>query len=179
MYEKNKLAEAKYFYSQMIKNRGKRDVYSHNLSAFLSASRSVLQYASEEVRTKPNGQRWFDDYVFKTPIFKFFKEKRDINIHDKPIEPNKNADINFNETIHVSEQVSAILRNKNGKIKQQINSGKTEQSQDIAYTPSVVKLRYIFVDWPGNEDVETLSKLYLDELEIFINDGLNKGLIIG
>ena len=179
MYEKNKISEARYFYSQMIKSRDNREVFIYSLSAFLSSARSVLQYAHKEAKAKPNGQKWYDGHISKVRVFKFFKNKRDINIHDEPIEPNKAIDINFKEIVHISESVSIILRNSDGKIKQQYNSEEPKQPQGTAYTPSIIKLRYKFDDWPGNEDVETLSKLYLDELEIFVNDGLKKGLITG
>ena len=80
MFEKEKIEEAKYFYDEMIKKHKDRKIFCFNLSAFLSASRSILQYALEEAKTKNNGQNWFDNHIHSNPIFRFFKDKRDINI---------------------------------------------------------------------------------------------------
>ena len=49
-----KLAEAKYFYDRMVEVQNtvvshNREYFIYNFSAFLSASRSVLQYMLEEI----------------------------------------------------------------------------------------------------------------------------------
>lgn len=54
--ERSKLAEARYFYSRMRKEVDDREAFTCNLSAFLAAARSVLQYALKEAKTKTGGQ---------------------------------------------------------------------------------------------------------------------------
>src|ERR1051325_3352821 len=85
MNELKKLQEARYFYTKMIDEQQNKDKFLYNLSAFLSAARSVLQYAKEEVKNKPSGQNWYDNLMNSSRILKFFKDKRDLNIHEKPI----------------------------------------------------------------------------------------------
>jgi hypothetical protein len=47
-----KLAEAEYFYGRMQAERYNDAAFLHNLSAFLAAARSVLQYALKEAKAK-------------------------------------------------------------------------------------------------------------------------------
>jgi len=44
------------FYSRMLAEIDNPDQFRFNLSALLTASRTVLQYALEEAKTKPKGQ---------------------------------------------------------------------------------------------------------------------------
>ena len=81
MYELKKLNEAKYFLKRMIEETNQIDHFIFNLSAFLSSSRSILQYALEELKTKQGGQKWYNQYMTNEAMFRFFKDKRDINIH--------------------------------------------------------------------------------------------------
>jgi hypothetical protein len=93
-----KLAEAKYFYDRMVEVQNtvvshNREYFIYNFSAFLSASRSVLQYMLEEIEQKKDpiqqleARQWYDKKMAASPRLKFFKDKRDINIHVSPIKP--------------------------------------------------------------------------------------------
>ena len=42
-----------------------------------------------------------------------------------------------------------------------------------------VTIEYRFGDWSGSDDVISLSQMYIDELQLIINDGVNKGFITG
>jgi len=75
MYELDKIEEAQYFYSQMLKEASDRDHFKHNLSAFLTAGRSVLQYALEEAQGKKKGQSWYDSQLSQNAVVKFFSVK--------------------------------------------------------------------------------------------------------
>ena len=75
MFERKKLEEAKYFYKAMIKEREDREFFCYNLSAFLSASRSVLQYSLEEDKTKKDGKKWYDSHMTNNPIFNSYPIK--------------------------------------------------------------------------------------------------------
>ncbi len=56
VHEATKIREAEYFLGQMLCTQNQLQHFTYNLSAFLSAARSVLQYALAEAKTKPNGQ---------------------------------------------------------------------------------------------------------------------------
>src|SRR5207249_2882101 len=63
MHEEGKLQEASHFLGQMRSSLEDPEVFRYNLSAFLSAGRSVAQYALKEAQTKPGGQVWYDRFV--------------------------------------------------------------------------------------------------------------------
>jgi len=179
MHERKKLGEAKYFYSQMIEKQGHRENFMHNLSAFLSSARSVLQYALNEAKIKPRGQQWYDNRMSTSPVLKFFKDKRDINIHTEPIRPLAHYKSELTDTIHISDSVSITLRDKNGNIKQQYSSGQPEPIPKESETQAVMEIKYKFDDWVGSEEILTLCQMYIQELENVIKDGVNKGFITG
>jgi hypothetical protein len=97
----DKLKEAEVFYEEMAEhlNNGDPDKFRYKLSAFLNATRSCLQYLYERAKwwAKPKSippiiidrsmLAWYDTKVAESKTLKFFKHKRDINIHKAPIDP--------------------------------------------------------------------------------------------
>jgi hypothetical protein len=77
-HEKRKLAEARYFYSLMRQEVNDREKFTFNLSAFLSAARSVLLYALETPKNKNGGQQWYDNHIAASSVLSFFRDKRDL-----------------------------------------------------------------------------------------------------
>jgi len=53
MHEQTKINEAKYFLAQMTALVDDRAAFNFNLSAFLAAARSALQYAHNEANRNP------------------------------------------------------------------------------------------------------------------------------
>ena len=88
MDEAEKLREAAYFLGRMREAQAERSeaVFRFELSAFLSAGRSVLQYACEEAK-RAGQQQWYQQAVVSDPCIPFLKEERDANIHDRPVAP--------------------------------------------------------------------------------------------
>ncbi len=95
MHEYEKLEEARHFLERMRQATEPKG-FQYELSAFLSAARSALQYALEEAKSKTGGQKWYDDAVKSLPLVSFFKEKRDLSVHEAPVIPS------FGVTIGVS-----------------------------------------------------------------------------
>ena len=85
MNERHKLEEARYFLQRMRDEHETPRHFRFELSAFLGAARSVLQYALEEAKGKAGGKRWYDQMVAQEPILTYFKDKRDANIHSAPV----------------------------------------------------------------------------------------------
>ena len=106
----------------MVEEQRNRDNFTHNLSAFLASSRSVLQYTLLEAEKTNGGQKWYESYMLTSSILKFFKDKRDINIHTKPVSLIAKYEASFKETLCISDSVSVILTDKNGNINQQHSS---------------------------------------------------------
>ena len=180
MYEKVKLDEAKYFYSQMVATFDDRQAFTHNLSAFLSAARSVLQYALEEAGKKTGGQRWYDRQMSASRILKEFKDKRDVNIHKQPVSPTKNISVTMTATIGIKASASVIVRDANGNIKYQSPpETPTPEKKTVPKQAPEIKERYIFSDWSGPEGIMELCQKYLDELEYFVEDGIKQGFLTG
>jgi hypothetical protein len=117
MNETKKLQEAKYFLTKMEETREDPNSFVYNLSAFLSASRSVLQYVFNETRKTANGNQWYQSFVKSSNTLKFFKDKRDVNIHEKPVSPPSNVQINITDSAQISESILIVVRDKDGNIK--------------------------------------------------------------
>jgi hypothetical protein len=179
MHEKVKLKEAKYFYSMMVKEQENYENFKFNLSAFLSSTRSVMQYALREAQAKPGGQFWHDS-LMKSPVLEHFKGKRDVNIHEVPIDAQKSTLIEIMETIYLSESVHVVITDKNGNVKEDRDIPVTPPPSDRTGESSVKSSStYNFADWPGDEDILTLCDQYLRALEIVIQDGITRGFITG
>jgi hypothetical protein len=95
--------EAEYFLQRMRENSSDRDDFKYNLSAFLSAARSVRWVLCEEHKNKPNFERWWNSKRKWTRLKKgeklsditdqvraanvFFDETRNITIHKRSVRP--------------------------------------------------------------------------------------------
>ncbi len=177
MHEQAKLDEAKHFYDQMLKSLQSRRLFRINLSAFLSASRSVLQYAEKEAKTKQGGKTWYDDRISASSILRFFREKRNIEVHQEPTIPKLLWMLGLGGTIRPSGALSIIKKDAQGNILQTYSS---QENQSSIYGPNgktTVTRRYSFKDWSGNEDIPTLALMYLQELENFVKEGIQKGYL--
>lgn len=176
MNERSKLEEARFFYREMEKAHDDREAFPYNLSAFLSAARSVLQYAEREVDGTPS-QAWYDNTMASSDVLGFFKGKRDLNIHEEPVQPKQ--DIHITVSRQLSEGVSLTVRDEEGNIVDEYEDPPDEPGPDEPRSETNVDRRWIFDDWPGNEDTPTLCRQYLDELETFIDEGGKDGHITG
>ena len=60
--ERYKIGEAKFFLARMEESYQNREAFRYYLSAFLTAARSVLQYAREESSSKGR-QQWYKETI--------------------------------------------------------------------------------------------------------------------
>jgi len=183
MHETKKLDEANYFYSRMMEEQKNRNTFIYNLSAFLSAARSVLQYALKEAEHKAGGEKWYKSHISASPVLKFFKDKRDFNIHTEPVHAQAQHSVNMAATGSASVSLSYIVFDKDGKIKQQ-SSPDCPQEKSIekpkeSENSSRHEVRYKFGNWTGNEDILTLCQRYIQEIDVVIKDGVAKGFLTG
>ena len=182
MYESEKLDEAEYFLQQMAKCQSDHLPHRYNLSAFLSAGRSVLQFAREEARSRPGGQAWYDSQVTDNPIVRFFAERRNWSTHTEPVRPIGEIQMHIEETLHFCDDMTeaVVIRYDNpgpSKVQQQA-------SRWFAWLPNWPHPSKVtmsgacrFKEWPGTEDLPTLCSLYLVELRKILADGQNKGFL--
>lgn len=178
MHEQEKIKEAEYFYGRMTAEVAQRDNFKCEFSAFLSAARSVLQYACKEAEAKPGGKKWYDAYLASSPVLQFFRTKRNINIHTEPIDPLMAISISVSDSISLSGSFSATVL-REGKVVREIKPDPpAPQKPPIKKEaePSIER-RYIFADWSGSEDVFELARKYLSELRAVVEDGIAKGFL--
>ena len=155
MHERHKLDEASYFIERMRAEHDNRTAFRFELSAFLGASRSVLQYALREASTKPEGRKWYDQALTRDPIFAFFKELRDDNIHTQPARPAAAFTTAESDYLEIDEETI------------------------IPYRHTTTSIRHTFADWKGNESVLELVDRYLSALRILVDEGIAKKMISG
>ena len=150
--------------------------FHFELSAFLSSARSVLQYANEEARTKQNGTSWYVNYVTGHSVLKFFKDKRDINIHAEPVKTHKHMEVTDYIDFQISESVHIEVTKEDGTKEVRESTDKPPKKAG-KHLKTTYKESYFFTDWSGHENVIELCDKYVDELEKFIKDGCIKGIL--
>jgi len=178
MNERYKIGEARFFLARMEESVEDRGSFRYYLSAFLSAARTVLQYALEESERK-NSRQWYDDTVGKFKLMKdFFKDKRDANIHrEEPIDPSRHVTIANSEGVGVISAASEVFFNdKPVKMERPAEEPPPLKPPERRHEDTV---RYRFNDWSSPEDVIGLSHRYIDELESFIQSGMKIGILTG
>ncbi|MCX5735664.1 MAG: hypothetical protein NTW68_15270 [candidate division NC10 bacterium] len=178
MHEREKLREANYFLERMEASVDTPDAFLYELSAFLSAARSVLQYAYDETGARLDGRQWYEKKVSGNVVLKFFKDKRDVNIHSEPVRLSREIAVSDTAHIGISESIRIEIQRSDGTV--EIREHKEaphphEPQEEIAET----NIRYVFGDWSGHEDVIDLSRQYLTALESFVAEGSRNGIISG
>lgn len=152
-----KLEEAAFFL-ELMKRAAEKRPFSYFLSAFLSAARSVLQYAHRETEVNPTAWKWYADAMAGSMLFQFFKEERNLNIHERPVAP----------TGHY------VMLAETGRFQARF-SGEAPAVQAVA--PSRPNMRTFYIaDWQP-ETVEEVSDRYLAELRKLIEEGVRLGYV--
>lgn len=113
-------------------------------------------------------------------ILKFFRDKRNLNIHTSPIKPSAHYTDTITDQIFLSDSLEVVLIKKDGaKVPQEFIKPEIpyEEKTTIPKSDLVQEVKYVFQDWNGNEDVLSLSERYLQEIERLLNEGCEKGFI--
>src|SRR5437773_2013534 len=140
MRELQKIGEANYFLGRMIEESHAYPGFPYNVSAFLTASRSALQYMLKEAEQKAGGQRWYEGCINSDPALPFLRDKRDINIHEEPVRTNLH--ITIPASLIPRGSLSAIHKGKDGNIEErEVDSPETEQSPA---EPETIKGAFFF-----------------------------------
>jgi hypothetical protein len=182
MFETDKIREAQFFYAWLLRTeRIQPDNPEHFkwfLSAFLSAARSVLQFAHREAvgdtrsasgptSGKPGGKLWYDSAMSSSQMLSFFKGKRDDNVHFKPVTAVKEI------SIHIAESMLAWINTLDAS-----DTGAPLLAPPPSpYTTVTTIEKYKFDDWPGSEGVLQMCDNYLTKLSDMVKDGQQRGLL--
>jgi len=159
MNEHKKLEEVRQFLSRMYDEREDPRALHHDFSAFLSAARTVLQYACKEATATPCGRTWYEGAMAGSPVFRYFKDLRNDNIHSKPARPRSHM-----------EAVQAELLELEGDDGEPVL---------IPHRHTTTRHIYRLHDWHGPEDLFSLAERYLAELEALIDEGVRLKHITG
>ena len=170
MHEEEKLEEARFFYGEMVKSKQNREQLEFYLSAFLSATRSVLQYALKEAKTHTGGQKWHDDCLSKSKLIGFFRDKRDINIHEEPASTAAKIHLRLTDTVTIADRATIDGSSDRSPVILSVKPSLNEP-------PVIQYVSYKFDEWQGNEDIFKLCEMYLDELENVVRNGQKRGFL--
>jgi hypothetical protein len=177
MHEREKLGEARYFLGRLRQAQDTHDAvaFKSDLSAFLSAGRSVLQYAHKEAKAKGR-QQWYDAMVGSDPCIAYLSEERNANIHDKPVSPARSTSVDIRATIRPRGSLTAVARDSKGNIKAERHADDHADSP-LPEKSVVMTTSFFFSRWTGPDDVVTLAGRYLQSLERLVADGVTQGVL--
>lgn len=151
MNERFKYGEASYFAGHLADPAIEYTKFRYELSAFLSASRSLLQFARHQVKQRRGGLEWYDSWVRKEPLIVFFRNQRNDNVHRSPV------------------QVPRVFRKV---VSDHITIG---EDLRIPLTHVSTEVEYRFDSWPGPESAVELIQQYLVTLDRFLVVGVSEG----
>ena len=178
-----KYNEAEYFLEMMKDNDENRQRFEYNLSAFLSAARSVTFVLQKESSKNPEFDEWYckkQMQMKRDKLFKFLKKKRDSGIHKKIIKPRAEISTTIPPvTGATSISVETIVRKADGTIKDYEYSESPVKSK---ITPKqdnteITEYKWFFSDCPNEYrtvDVITLCEKYLNDLKLIVEEAESK-----
>ena len=174
MHEQDKIREAGYFLDRLREQVKKHDPnFRYSLSAFLSAGRSVLQYLHRRAKCG-NQVKSYEQKVSCNTVLKFFKDQRDINIHEHPVEIS--AKVTFHDPVSLSDSLTILVRRGDGS-EETFDSG--EDLSNSEEGEQETKIEYRFSDWGGSGDGEIvgLSNEYLRGIEALYRSARKDGIV--
>lgn len=202
MHEQEKLAEAKYHLDRMKQMLDHRIIFNFEVRAFVPSARSVVQYIRKEIDDNSKGKEWYNSYLancrvlltkhylgyreekpggcgpHETTLLRFFRDLRNIDIHEAPIRPSARYALSTKSSVLVSTSASAVVIRRDGT-QQNIPAPnppppakQPEAAASALSEPTLETTAYYFTelesDPSGDDDVVTLCEQYFQELERFV-----------
>ena len=169
---KEKLEEAQYFLLQMKSDMLNYSKFKFNLSAFLSASRSVTFVMQKEMSGNSLFAEWYkkeQDKMSNDELLHYFNSLRTITIHEKTVRPRKEVHISHKDSLTMNDTITMFIVHADGlsDIKQVKDLDKPiskDESND-----SEVKHLWYFEDNNDN-DLITLCEKYVKKLVDLVDD---------
>jgi hypothetical protein len=168
--EDAKLQEARYFLRRMDEEIADPEIFRYHVSAFLSAARSVCQYACKEASASGSGAKWYQAYVTGNHLLSFFKTERDLNIHTRPVALGGNVDVYAADSARLSDQATATTFDAQGELTQTASS-LPEDPDPVGEPPLHLVFRYEFADCHDPDEVPLLCRRYLATVEALVVEG--------
>ena len=180
MDTQQKYNEAEYFLGMMKQNDENRQRFKYNLSAFLSATRSVTFVLQKEYSKNPKFKEWYSKkqkWMEGDALFKFFVGKRNYVLKERLIDPQAEISITVDFAAAASISVEAEVRDAEGNLKDYEYSEPPAKPKPASKPNSreETKYKWFFKDWQEtDEDVITLCERYLKELKIIVEEAESK-----
>jgi hypothetical protein len=182
--EEAKFREAAYFLGTMKSSIHDRTAFVYNFSAFITAARSVVQYALDECPKNTPARTWYDTYISNTDMIRYFKDKRDINIHEEPVVPSAAYHVCSTIPLSISGtcSVSVLARDNYGNLVEKETAASHAAEEAIARpvppppVGSTESVRYFLPD-RNTENLVDLGERYINELIAFLAAGRAAGHI--
>jgi hypothetical protein len=191
---REKLLKAEYFLQRMRENSSDRDAFKYNLSAFLSAVRSVRWVMRSEHRNKCSFKQWWKSKKkwaglkngeklsdITDPIRAanvFFDETRNITIHTRSVQPHAHIAVEIPSSINFTDNVEPVLVHADGtRERTEANEPQSPPASEPTDTETRVEWRWYFEDLPpivDAQDVITLSEQHVGRLEAFVSECENR-----
>jgi hypothetical protein len=168
---REKLYEAKYFLKCMKDKQSDRDAFKYNLSAFLSAARSVTLIMQKEFDKVVGFKDWYVDkqhHMESDNTMKLLNNKRIMTIHQQPIQPRAHVDVALHGVSNFSGSLSMVIIRADGTIERR-ESEPTPPPASTAQirTDTTVEWRWYFYELP-DEDVVTVCDEHIAKLESLV-----------
>lgn len=166
-----KLEESEYFLDRTRENVNSPKYFSFNLSAFLSSGRSVTCVMQKEFRHCNGFNEWYgSEQGQMDPKFRFFKDMRDVTVHQRTIMPNKKVSVNIKEKIMVNESVNVrVIRNGDVISENTSIPSPSVEIPDDNEKEKEYHISWFFMEYP-NEDLLKVCQQYLGELRKLVEE---------
>jgi len=174
-----KYDEAEYFLEMMKENIEDRQKFRYNLSAFVSAARSVTFVLQKEFSKNPKFDTWYCEkqmQMRRDKLFKFFKDKRDYVIHKKGTIDTR-AEISATIDLPMTAPVSfeAIVIKADGTIENEKHSEPPAKLKFVPKSNDTEETKWFFKDWSEpDEDAIALCARYIKELKTIVKEAESK-----
>jgi hypothetical protein len=167
----DKFLEAQYFFKRLVDNQNNREEFKFNLSAFLSAFRSVTLFMQKEFGKINEFKKWYSDQQCKMKAnsdFSLLNTKRVMTIHTSSVKPHARITISLSDSVTATDSCSAQIVHQGGSTE---NTDLAEpQPPKHTIEPEVAdRWLWYFADQP-NKDVITICKESMEILEDIVKE---------
>ncbi len=171
---RTKLNEAVYFLARMRDTSPAGDEFGYNLSAFLSAARSVTLLMQTEVKSTAGFEAWWAQElkgVVKNArllaLLELFNDKRVDTVHIRPVVPAAQVEVEVHEVVHMVDAILVQKFDENGQLVE-TRSG-TSPPPPMEPREPRIEWRWYFEELP-DVDVITASEEYVGWLSSVVEE---------
>jgi len=165
---REKLLEATYFLECMKKTQSDRDAFKYNLSAFLSAARSITLIMQKEFDKVSGFKEWYAekrDQMRKDQIMNLLNDKRTMTIHQQSVRPHAHVNISLMAQSVCIPSISIRVIRADGTFKRR--ESEPMPLPKPAKAEVTTEWRWYFHELP-EKDVITICEEHKTKLEAFV-----------